>query len=86
MRRLQTGGDIPVDVTHIIMVLVFTQVGQIDTGAPQQRAIVPLQQSIQTSNNGPLQAAQDMFNPLFLDFYFCRLQHWRSRVTCCIGF
>jgi hypothetical protein len=29
MRHLQAGGDVPVDVAHVVVVLVLAQVGQV---------------------------------------------------------
>ena len=51
-------GDVPVDVAHVVVVLVFAQVGQVQAGAAQQRAVVALQQAVEPADHRPLQAAQ----------------------------
>src|ERR1019366_3781593 len=40
VRRLQARGDVPIDVTNVIVKLVFAQVGQIDAKAAKQGAVV----------------------------------------------
>ena len=59
MRLLQARGDVPVDVAHIVMMLVFAQVGQIDPATAQQRAVVALKQAIQAADDLPVEALQD---------------------------
>ena len=61
MRLLQAGRHVPVNVPHIVMVLVFAQVGQVHARATQQRAVVTLQQAVQATQYCPLQAAQELF-------------------------
>jgi hypothetical protein len=61
MGNLQACGDVPVDMAHVVVVLVFAQVGQIDTGTAQQRAVVALQQAIQALDHRPFEATQNVF-------------------------
>ena len=60
MRHLQPRGDVPVNVAHIVGRAVFTQVGQVQPGAAQQRAVVALAQPVELADDGPLQAAQQL--------------------------
>ena len=60
MRHLQPRGDVPVNVAHIVGRAVFTQVGQVQPGAAQQRAVVALAQAVELADDGPLQAAQQL--------------------------
>jgi hypothetical protein len=52
---LQPRGDVPVDVAHVVVQLVLAQVGQVDAGAAQQRAVVALQQAVQAAQHRPLE-------------------------------
>ena len=61
LEHLVARRDVPVDVAHIVTVLVFTQVRQVDAGAAEQRTVVALQQAVQPAQHRPLQAAQDRF-------------------------
>jgi hypothetical protein len=56
---LQARRDVPVDVAHVVVQLVFAQVGQVQPGAAEQGAVVPLQQPVETADHRPLEAAQD---------------------------
>jgi hypothetical protein len=56
---LQPGGDVPVDVTNVVAILVFAQVREIQTEAAEQRAVIALKQPVETAHHRPLQAAQD---------------------------
>ncbi|MCY1372227.1 hypothetical protein D9M69_594190 [compost metagenome] len=58
MRGLQAGGDVPVNVAHVVVVLVFAQVGQVQPAAPHEGAVVALQQTVEPADHGPLQTAQ----------------------------
>ena len=58
VRDLQAGGHVPVDVAHVVAVLVFAQVGQIQAATAPQRAVVALQQAVQAAQHRPLQPAQ----------------------------
>ena len=49
VRLLQPRGDIPVDVAHVVVMLVFAQVGEIEAGAAHQRAVVALEQAVETA-------------------------------------
>ena len=55
---LQPRGDVPVDVAHVVVVLVLAQVGQVEAGAAQQRAVVALQQAVEAADHRPLEAPQ----------------------------
>ena len=59
MGNLQTCGDVPVNVAHVVVVLVFAQVGQINARTAQQGSVVALQQAVKAADHGPFQAAQD---------------------------
>ena len=56
--RLLARGDVPVDVAHVVVQLVLAQVGQVDAGAAQQRAVVALQQAVQAAQHGPFELPQ----------------------------
>src|ERR1700682_3848914 len=43
IRRLQARGDVPIDVAHVIVILVLAQVGQVDAKAPEQGAVVAVE-------------------------------------------
>ena len=58
VRRLQPRGDVPVDVAHVVVVLVFAQVGQVQAGAAHQRAVVALQQAVEPADHRPFEPAQ----------------------------
>ena len=60
VRRLHARRDVPVDVAHVVVVLVFAQVRQVQAGAAHQRAVVALQQAVQAADHRPFQAAQHM--------------------------
>jgi hypothetical protein len=47
--RLQARGDVPVDVAHVVAILVLAQVGEIQAEAAEQRAVVALQQAVETA-------------------------------------
>ena len=59
VRRLQPRGDVPVDVAHVVVVLVFAQVGEIEAEAAEQRAVVAVQQAVETADHRPLEPPQD---------------------------
>jgi hypothetical protein len=44
--RLHAGRDVPIDVPHVIMRLVFTQVSQLQASTSEQGFVVSLQQAI----------------------------------------
>jgi hypothetical protein len=50
-------------VAHVVVVLVFAQVGQVEAGAAQQRAVVALQQAVEAADHGPLEPAQRAHAP-----------------------
>ena len=66
MGLLQPRGNVPVDVAHVVVVLVFTQVCQIHARAAQQRAVVALQQAVKAAQYCPLQAAQKLLRAFSL--------------------
>ena len=47
-------------LAHVVMVLVFAQVGQVHAGAAQQGAVVALQQAVEAAQHGPLEPAQQL--------------------------
>ena len=58
VRRGGACGDVPVDVAHVVVVLVLAQVGQVQAAATQQGAVVTLEQPVQPADHRPLQLAQ----------------------------
>jgi hypothetical protein len=42
VRRLHAGRDVPIDVPHIVMRLVLTQVGQFQASTSEQGLVVSL--------------------------------------------
>src|SRR5215813_6203987 len=62
MGRLQTGSDVPVDVTNIVVILVLTQLGQIQPKTAKQSLVIAMKQPIQSTNHGPFQSPQDVFS------------------------
>ena len=64
MRRLQPRGHVPVDIAHVVVQLVFAQVGEIEAEAAEQRAVIALQQAVEPAQHGPLEPAQQ---PLRID-------------------
>ena len=56
----QPRGDVPVDVAHVVAVLVHAQVGQVEPGAAPQRAVVALQQAVEPADHRPLQLPQQL--------------------------
>jgi hypothetical protein len=57
---LQPCGDVPVDVAHIVVELVFAQVGEVDAGTAEERAVVALQQPVEATDDGPLEPPQQV--------------------------
>jgi hypothetical protein len=60
VRHLHARRDVPVDVAHVVVQLVFAQVGQVEPGAAQQRAVVALQQAVEPADDLPLEPAQHL--------------------------
>ena len=58
--RLQARGDVPVDVAHVVVVLVFAQVGEVEAEAAEQRAVVALQQAVEPADHRPLEPPQEL--------------------------
>ncbi len=57
--RLQPRGDVPVDVTHVVVQLVLAEIGEIEAEGAEQRAVVALQQAVEAAYHRPLEPAQD---------------------------
>lgn len=62
MGHLGARGDVPVDMTHIVMGLVFAQVGKIEPAAAEQGAVIPLQEAVQPADHRPFQPPQQRFS------------------------
>ena len=62
--RVEPRGHVPVDVADVVVVLVLAQVGQVEAGAAEQRAVIALQQAVQATDHRPLEPAQDGFGRL----------------------
>ena len=60
IRGLHAGGHVPVDVTDVVVRLVFAQIGQHQTAASKQTAVVTLQLAIQPFEHGPFQPLQPL--------------------------
>ncbi len=58
IRRLQARRYIPVDVTNIVMILIFAEIGEIQSEAAKQSSIIAVEQSVEAANDGPLQAPE----------------------------
>ena len=61
--RLQTRSDVPVDVTDIVVILVFAQIRQVQPKTAKQSLVIAMKQPIQATNHSPLQSPQDVFSP-----------------------
>jgi hypothetical protein len=59
VRRLQPRRHVPVDVPHVVAVLVLAQVGEVEPVAAEECAVVTLQQAIQPADDRPFEALQD---------------------------
>ena len=55
---LQPGGDVPVDVADVVVVLVLAQIGQVEPGAAPEGAVIALEHAIEPSDHGPFEALQ----------------------------
>jgi hypothetical protein len=64
VRRLQARGDVPVDVAHVVVVLVLAQVGEVEAEAAEEGAVVAVQQPVQTANHRPLELLQYLLKPV----------------------
>jgi hypothetical protein len=58
--RLQARGDVPVDVAHVIVILVLAQVGEVQTKTPEQRSIVSVQEPVEPTDHRPLELLQEL--------------------------
>ena len=56
---LKTRGHVPVDVPHIVVILILAQIGEIEPKAAKQCAVIAVQQTVQAADDRPLQPAQD---------------------------
>ena len=61
VRRVHPGRDAPVDVAHVVAVLVFAQVGEVDPVAPEQAAVVALEQAVEPADDLPVEPLEDAF-------------------------
>ena len=46
-------------MAHVVVLLVFAQIGEVEAGAAEQRAVVALQQPVQTADHRPFEPAKD---------------------------
>ena len=76
-------GDVPVDVAHVVVVLVFAQVGEIEAEAAEQRAVVAVQQPVEPADHRPLEPAQERCQALRGDADMRFRAACRARGTCC---
>ena len=59
VRRVETRGHVPVDVPHVVVVLILAQIREVETEPPEERAIVAVQQPVETADHRPLEPPQD---------------------------
>ncbi len=59
---LLAGRDIPVDMTDIVVVLVFTQIRQVQSMTAEKRPVIAVQQPVQSLDNGPLETPQEVLS------------------------
>jgi hypothetical protein len=84
VRHLQPGGDVPVDVAHVVVVLVLAQVGEIEPGAAEQRPVVAVQRAVEPLQHGPLEPAQHRLRPAGRAARgFSRWRHERGSAAAC---
>ena len=60
---METRGDVPIDVTDIVVILVFAQIGKIQPETAKQGLVIAMKQPVQATNHGPLQSPQDVLSP-----------------------
>ena len=58
VRLVQPGGHVPVDVPDVVLRRVLAQVGEVDPGAAEHRAVGALQPPVEPADDLPLQAPQ----------------------------
>ena len=59
VRRGEARGDVPVDVPHVVAVLVFAEVGEVEPVAAKERPVVAVQHAVEPPDHRPLETAQD---------------------------
>ena len=59
VRGLQPRGDVPVDVAHVVAVLVLADIGEIQAEAAEEGPVIAVQQPVETADHRPLEAPQD---------------------------
>ena len=57
--RGETSGDVPVDVPHIVAVLVLAKVGEVEPVAAEECPVVAVQHAVQPPDHRPLETAKD---------------------------
>ena len=62
IRCLETRCDVPVNVTDIVVILVFAQIRQVQPKTAKQSLVIAVQQAIEATNHRPLQAPQNVFS------------------------
>ena len=58
MGYLKACRDIPVDVAHIVMRLVFAQIGEVQARTAKQAAVIALQRAVEAAQHGPVKLPQ----------------------------
>ena len=66
--RQETRGDVPIDVTDIVVILVFAQIGEIQPETAKQGLVIAMKQPVQATNHGPLQSPQYVLSPVPLAY------------------
>ena len=61
VQLIHARGHVPVDVADIVLGLIFAQVGEVDAAAVEERAVVALKETVQATDDAPLQAREDLF-------------------------
>ena len=59
VRRVHPRRDVPVDVAHVVAVLVFAQVGEVDAVAAEQAPVIALQEAVEPADDLPVEALED---------------------------
>jgi hypothetical protein len=57
---LQARRDVPVDVTHIVLILVLAQIREIESEAAKERTVIAVKQAVEPADNRPFEPAQNV--------------------------
>jgi hypothetical protein len=62
VRDLQARSHVPVDVPDVVVVLVFTQIGQVEALAAEERPVVAVQEPVQPFDHRPFEPPQEVLS------------------------